>query len=195
MTHVAPRNPKTNAKTKPLTWAEFEEIWRTGAQLADPTDTVPQAAEIKAKVAEWSQLSVTHGKALFRRIRNQSEVFTEADREELMDFANKAVTGGMMLASLQEGGRRATARHTRAKNSRDGNIAKAATWHAIVEELAVNLWIKDPKFHGSASNTAHEIYDDLKSAYPKAPKPGTVAKHLSEANVQERMSKKICSSS
>jgi hypothetical protein len=137
MTHVAPRNPKTNAKTKPLTWAEFEEIWRTGAQLADPTDTIPPAAEIKAKVAEWSQLSVTHGKALFRRIRNQSEVFTEADREELMDFANKAVTGGMMLASLQEGGRRATARHARAKNGRDGNIAKAATWHGIVEELAV----------------------------------------------------------
>jgi hypothetical protein len=131
---------------------------------------------------------------LFRRIQNQSSIFTEADREELMDFANKAATGGILFAALQEGARSAISKHQKAEKARKGNGKKAATWRAKVEELAGDLWVKEPKFIGYARNTADEIDTSLKGACPKAPTSGTVAKYLSKGDVRERLNKKIGSS-
>jgi hypothetical protein len=187
MTLVAPRKPKA----KPPTWADIEKIWRTDAQLADLADTIPRAAELKAQVAELNQVWRANAHALFQRIQSQAEIFTVADRKELMDFANKAVNGGLILAALQEGGRRAMARHTSGKNARNGNSAKAATWHAKAEELAVDLWTKRQIFHGNASSTAAEISTSLSAVYPEARKPNTVAKYLSGSEVRARLDKAV----
>jgi hypothetical protein len=143
---------------------------------------------------ELMQLWKSHAHALFGRIQNQSAIFTEADREELMDFANKVATGGMLFAALQEGGRRWVAKLRKSENARDGKSKKAAAWHVTVEALAVKLWVERPNFRDNADKTAAEIYDALTVTCPSAPNQRSVAKYISRADVREQLNKNVCSS-
>jgi hypothetical protein len=146
-------------------------------------------------IENLAKLRESHALALFRRIQNQSAVFTEGDREELMNLANNAANGGFLIDAMQNGIRLGENNREKGKTARGGNTKNAATWHTLAEERADDLWRKKPIFRGNFSKTAAEIYHDMKAtleaaleatlkANPKAkrtrvPEVTTVAKHLS----------------
>jgi hypothetical protein len=141
-------------------------------------------------IENLGQLRESHALALFRRIQSQSATFTEADRQELMDLAGNAVNGGFVIDTLQGGIRLGANNREKGANARKGRRKKASDWQSKVDELAPALWVDKPIFIGNFSKTAAEIHPQLRTSFPKAPGPGSVAKYLSRKNkVQE-----ICSS-
>jgi hypothetical protein len=146
-------------------------------------------------IENLAKLRESHALALFRRIQNQSAVFTEGDREELMNLASNAANGGFLIDAMQNGIRLGENNREKGKTARDGNTKNAATWRALAEERADDLWRKKPHFRENFSKTAAEIRPGLKAtleaaleatlkANPKATRtkvPGvrSIADHLS----------------